>query len=1816
MAGRHEFAGSRMRMPLLLASFFVVLLCQPGPALAADPLCIPTLRVEADSIRSDDNRGFLLNVFNAPVVLTTPAGIVNDINTAIVQNTPNLVTIEAVQLYPTDAPPRIQLTFKKVATFQIYSNYSVTLNLPSSLFVSGTPCGPVTFIIHPSPGKVSANVPVGISEIDINTVDVSFTVTVENDLFTMAYVHTRKPVPSGIHIFATLVGAAPAQAMTIRIAKNDTFNLLSGQSEKVAFVFPRQIMLTQLTPLTADTGGIDTDITLHIAGAQPFINIEYGNTDGVMYSEDVWDGTAVIALSLLGDKWIPDASLWTAAATKPTYTPSRPLQKYGFDYFLAKGLLPIVNVSTRRVWFRFPPMPGFTLSSVPVTSLDVAGFDNLASEHTVIQPVSIRVLKAKPASVQVVWGGAAFDRRKPLTEADLRRSGLSLTVSLKYNIFAEPVNFVALKDIFTRTTARILNTAGLSGKVTNLTTLTLWLPAQPTYDIPRNDIVNVTVTGALTETRVQPFKPSAGFTIQTFSGASKCDLLTPFPLDETRIRDVSGPPLNITLAIVTGSDSFCFSTATVAQLTGSIAFTIDQPDAIIQLPIIRTTATTIVFDVPKNPDFQINQDNFLSLVVPQALMCSLEPCKALQNPGPSYPVSRLQVVIRTTPGLLFATFPNITETEMRSNSYTVEMFLVGDTFAIGSAQEFTFRPQFQITPSDPNRRAFVSSILGGVVAVVKAANKSLAVMTIPRNASYDCAATETIKVIIDPTLTGSQLRPESRANDMVISAVQGSMIASIARNATVHEIDVWNGTFAFTVTLVDELFNTPTAIATDLRATVVSPNVPSERGVLSQLTTYLADAAIQVNAMRSTVTVTLQKTEYFDILTPEAIVLTFGPASVASGVAPINNTYILYVVPDHGRVKVAGSATFAPTLQVVNGDNLVYTLTLVADLWRTDVEFDTKDFCVFEGSTCSPFISDQDRRRQVTVSFARNLGYFLTINRTYPIDLPAKYFLSGEPPTGGPSLFIYVTSGVVSWSFVRAVSTISEEDVRDGALPQITATVSGDKFSVPTDVRSALIAGVSCRNAAGNVSTDPYGFCARAATLFQGLEFAITDNAVMRLQMQGDTLYDIYEAETVTLYLGPTAFQSRLAPNRSYSFTFIVTPSSGRYFLSGTLSGLTQADINIPSRASKVRIDITLHGERWIPNATLAVAALLDGGLDSDSRSSSIRGFLAAAGKILNPDAAGALDSTYRVLTLHFLPLTTFTVFETELVTISVPATAVLSRRLPARDDSAPTGFRLNKPLGVVTVTPTNVFADEVRTTGANVTISITGASWRPLTLGAAKLSTYITTQSGPIEEPKGFAVYRTQLLSTLERNGAQVTSSVFVVPIARTPNYDLSRPEVISLQLLADWVVENVNTDPAMAQIRFDPDYPSVEVVVDVQSNNGAFDVDKWVAVVANALGLGPEDILLDPGTPRVEDKIPAPNRYRRVAFHVRYELSRDPKADPDLPLLYDNTAAKLFVGVDRSFSLRSFNAVTTFLNSTPPGEDFWLHLANPDYVADTGPALGASTIYLLSFTGGILVVFAGVFAWRKANAGKSRPSMRWKSALPGTGNDVLQRKDGLGAEEDEAALRKTAEVLYAGQRAEIPVLRVKDVHEHTAVADRGTTGPSSATFRTAVLHRVAAEEDTEEFGGLLDLPLRLYSGQASAAAAAAEDGSPGRAGYSSTYAPPSFLERMEASRGGGRVHPPVPQPGPGTGGRPMASLSLSSPLSSSSGRAIDDASLDALLGHSALFPDEVDALEARRKRAAEAEQRNRIEYSRDTPYRPLKSKYAVGDHTDYSLL
>ena len=1726
--------------------------------LAAAIECQLATPMTAAKIRSEDDRSMTVSVTGGLVALTTPADAVTRVNAQIV-STMGQFSVESLTLMQSVGGTNfIMMSAVQVAGYTVYDLDNVTLTFVPDLFFGGVPCAPIVFLVAKSPGVLQvASVPAALSEITINTVDVTFDVAVAFDEFVSRGFRVTSIVSSFLRLTAA-PAPVPNDKTAIRFTlhRNSSFNIAPGSDQVIRLDFPAGMMRTGLSPVMPDDA-LNPFVAITVQASPPLIGIvDFHNSDGALRCEDLWDGKAQVTLSLLGDTWLPDLTVWMDIHSGPAYTPQPPLQPYSFTYFLARGFRPKVTINGRNATISFPGMTGFTLSNVATDSLVVSGLNSLHLERSEIVPIPMRILQVRPDSAYIEWQSAQLwqspSRSNTVSETLLRRQNLDIEVRVRYTVFTSPPNVFNWRQTFTArlgskfTAANSIVIANVTTR-TPLTKVTLRLPPNPSFDVTRSEVVNMTLLPSIFEaSKLRIVNRKNFFTISSFQGTAVCSLELPPLLNESTVRDVTQPPLLINISIVKGADTFVdvggdyemlfrnLDATTVDDISSPTGYRVAQ-----NLRVLAVEPTKIIMQLTRSADFQLNQDGFVGLTVPPEMMASLEPCKAFPSAVAPNPISFLQFSIRAMPGRITGTFPTITEVDMRTKEIVATVTFEGDSFFVGaSVSNGTFRPFFDVTPPDtnPTARGFAIAIAKGVVAT--ATNSSAVIRFLP-NATYDAARTETVFLRVDAALTTSRLVPVMDIVPLIITAVNGNLTASLPTtngSATLEETMINDGGYVFNFTLQYERW-VPATVSQRVRSSLQVITAFLAGGMAGNVDTIFANDAFSFDGLQQTMTIRLKPAPFYDITAPETFSIGFTPDCFVSGLVPSGATTFTFTVANStGFAEVSGTAVLAGTRDLIDG-GVFYVISLHYDKWTPEIvsAVDGADICVLgrnpSPSSCTRAVSAD--LRNLTVVF-QSLPDAPTVNTTSTIRLQPQYFASGRLPRGNLDLRVYVTPGRARINFLGGISQLPEDQFRDGTVPMLEAVINGDRFFDAPQVKASLVASVTCHSDASqrlnnlgiaSVSTaapssqenQPFGFCARAAILFETVRFSCQASATnggsdCAIYLQADANFDVFVPETVTLFLTGSSVQSRLSPNANT--TFVITPTAGRFFVSTSFqSTLFSRSISAPEPLETSTVEVSLYGERWMDDPTEAMTQLLPT-ITSDAANRETDGFERHRSVILAPTSSPRLSSANRVLTMRLLPAPGYNIFSPEIISIKPPASSVLSGIAPVLA-SVPGTFTIRPSLGQVTSSPASTTATAVRDTGVNLTLTLTNDQWDSVALiDFTTVSAAVTTSASPAEEPHGFAVNRGVMMKAMEKTGALVKSTSLFLAMQPAPGYALLKSEVITIQIPRSWL----NSKNLPTKVRHDfivrPEYPVAEAVifggVNGSSASVAPDIASWTDRVANTLGVSPTQIEVYRFV--AEPKVAPSFGYWRISFRVITAEAVAAKANSGnittgaantsatIYELYDNAASSVFVNLDRSFARTAFNVSLAFFNnSEPPAAEFarlaGVNAAGPD---DGNVGLALNLRYLLYITGAIIVALVVALAVFKYRNRSSLPSQRWATSTR-TGNLSLQERaaDRANGVDDPLATTDAEERLlalhmYRGQTIEHMTLAgstaaIKARGDPLFASDR--EGPSSQRpepsnrfiasplLATGAHSRFDENDDLDDTG--YDVPMFMYSGQ-----------------------------------------------------------------------------------------------------------------------------------------
>lgn len=1640
----------------------------PGSRISGLLSCTPLNHLSEASLRSADERGLTLAIGGGLLVATPPLNAAVMVNMHLRSRSRRLA-VETIEFITSRVPNLLSIIFVQRTDYDIAVNDTATLYINHTFFAGNRACPPVRFAVRPLPGQLNgSSAPAFITEISINTADVSFTVDISEDEFA----HAALPVvfapsqPSGLAVSTALVNGSTRQ-LTITFLRNETFNIRNNETFTATFFFTRGVVRSGRPPSFNDGVHTGTSLVVSITGSRPLVLVSYDEAvDGVrgITSEAMWDGRGRVHLQLVGDSWVQDPGLWLSEDFGPTYAVLQPTQAFGMEFCLRTSARPNVTLSPKVATLLFPPCVGFTLSTAAAQEVQMTRMNKLVTEGEFsLQSISFQTLRVRSTSIVLRFYGTAFEQ-PPIAENDVRIRGITFGVEVKYNVFSTTLATGDLRPVIIAPIGSSLSAAEINFVHVNLTNLVITLPAQESYDITNNEIINVTMFRTLFAAQLDIPSPTSGFVIRALSGTVTPTCSAPaVDLNERMVR--SNDNLTFTVVISGGEDEFCWnrtiSDATIIPTTR---------EGLLNITLIEKLPRLMRFAIARNPNYDIRREDLIVVTVPPVLMCSLEKCLPKPNTQETLVLSVQRIY-----GQLFLTLPTVDEAYMRTNTFYAEMYVRGDQFLSS-----LFRPRFEVVGGDSDR-GFAASVMPGVVARRDDANRSRAILEFVGNASYDIRTQETISVVLDAFLLAGALPPVNEiTTPLVVTVVPGVVVPSIPARTTIEEDVVTRGGFQFTVELLYDRWNQsvlPRVVQDDIRVVnpiTGAPAVVFQRdGMATRKNAIFGDAAFAYDSSGSILTVTLQMGRGYDIQTVEAFTLSFKADTTYSRRPPLNDTITFVVNPTPGSIFANGSALFAPLRSVIAG-GLGYTITVRNDLWVSAAEQGKAVLCPV--GPC--IITTSTDSRELSVTFQPNRNFLVRRNATYRIVLSETFLASNLVPSGTVELLVYVTEGVVSFAPMELQYT--EDDVRGGTGPSIRAEVFGDSFVDERSVRDSLVNGVECvslpAETAGGAptpapapgpplpptpttsvgsGTNRYGFCARAVVLFGGVNFELkpqTDGSpngpqlltMAPLQPDGD--YDIYEPEVVTIAFTALALASRMAPlRRDSTVSFRVVPTPGRFFISGAFQGLSERVLQT-GEGLHASLVFTLHGERWAGNASVAAKMLL-AGITSARPLAEPSGFTRYKEEILAPSGA-ALSTDERVLTLLFLRAPGFDISSDETVNIAMTGAAVRSGIAPILQ-SATSSFVITATGGVIRSEPATATAQVVRDRGLAVTLQITDGAWDiDVVKVLANLDAAITPLSSPQSEPHGFAVYRTRLVSTLARDVATRVAGKITLYFAPVAEYELREAETVQFTIPQSWTMNPLLPLPTSRfSIVITPDYRFAVASVRVAANT-TFNEAEWKMNAAAALGVSASVIEMS-DRPIPEPMLPSvgPNgeTYVRISFRVRSAV-----AGPEVR--YNNGVTRLFVSLDAPTLQTQFGVVAAFYADAPPSAAFWAAMqpnARQPTPAPPG-ALDAKWLYLLAGLVAVIVISLAVLAWMRR--GRSDGGVKRLRAEDVAKANALKKRLDQAAEAD----------FNADEGRDFQVATAAAVAAATAAAGRRALvgGESNVTAARAAAARVLEEQ------------------------------------------------------------------------------------------------------------------------------------------------------------
>ena len=1611
----------------------------PLRTAAAAPFCNVTTWPRESGIRTPGRGAVRIDISGATLAASVPP---NSTGRLGLTSTTGLVKPQMIVFVTDELPHYIQINLATVSQYEIFEDDHVGFSIPSDFFVGeAVGCPNLDFTIRPSAGVIGLDtLPFLVTEVDITQGDVTFPLIVTFDQFmsdNVTWNLTR--FDAGLTIGFALRSPPPSSILDVTIYKNASFNIPRFETIELDIVFPPSMMRSGEAPII----GIEiyrlTSVVVPIEGSKPEVRTEYRGGAVGLAAEAMWDGTANVTLRLLGDTWANTALLhWNNRTHGPSFDVSAPVQPNGFTLFLSSGAWPVAVIDARTIVLTFPSTVGFALTTEPIEEVSISNLEPMMSEYNEAISsghgcgggcgsegcfcASVRILRANTSNIRVLFISPAFDNL--MTESDVRRYGLNITITLAYDIFSTTAvgNMNIIRSIFVTNAFLSLDSIEVRTFARG-TALSLLIPPQIGYDIAEGttDMIEVKLPQSLSGTlaALTPAQSTRRFFIQS--------VRTPIcrmPVFEITEADIRSKDVAVNISVY--GDAFCFDpTPTGAPLSSPAVarFLSGIKTKHITFVLRSYTAQSLIVVFSRNYSYDISRTEIVAIPLPSELLCSLETCRADPEPLPPETANTLTIPIRHVAGTVVGTFPTLDERFFRVSDLSVEVAMIGETFAQG-----VFSVGWTVATRDPER-GFLGTIASSCDGVRTPTNFSRATISCRQSSRYDISANETVRVVIPATTVAGLLAPSAASVvPLVVTPVVGTVHADNAsRFVELTEAEVVRGGAQFSISLEYERFNVTHLTEAFVQSVVVhnnnngssasSSSAADPLGILGSAADVFAPAGFSFSLNEDQLVLTMQPAPNYDITENETFTFSVSADAVASKMAPFLNNFTVRVVPSPGAFALSGSAVFASARQVLE-EELVLNIRLVNDVWADNADFVVRDLCPLEKisatevPTCVVYVDES--RRVLTILFPPSERFSLYTNTTYTIPIKPDYIRSGLLPPEAVSMFIYVSAGRISWS---GPSVVTEEAVHGGAVPIITVRVGGDALADARAVRASLVASATCVG-----SNDRYGFCGRAEYLF-GDGFTLVGDArrQMQIRLQPNEDFDVYEAQSVTLRLSGDALVSRFNPNFNESFTFTIVPTVGQFFISGLTDTITERDISGVTRKS-LQMVLTLYGERWLSNKSRVVPLLVAGIGAGDAGSHEANGFTRYKSEIITPDGSTVSDSG-RVMTVQLAAAPDYDIYYNERVTISIVGACVLSGMAPALR-STTNSFLVLATGGLIEMKPTAITADVLRAEGVLLTLAVEGDQWKTeVVQDPVAILEAIRVGSSPQQEPNGFAVNLDTALADIRSRGSSINGTSLIITLMPMPTYSLVKPETITLFLRQGWTTSGLPLVPNEFTLTVAPVYEQVEALLDLEpfrvrnatsgalTNETTFDLTAWVAKVAAALSVAPGAIVVEyfgpePLLPEGADV----SRYRRVTFRVRNLDSSDGSGSSD-GAPYDNRAASNFVSYAPSFLDSRFSVQVAFFNNTPPDASYWLRFR---------PAVETKEAFFIPINKNIIWILAAVIAAVLVGVGVYL-YCRTRSMLGGVSRAKVvdkagTRKAALAEEAAERAKRFDRSV-YSGQ-------------------------------------------------------------------------------------------------------------------------------------------------------------------------------------------------------
>lgn len=356
-----------------------------------------------------------------------------------------------------------------------------------------------------------------------------------------------------------------------------------------------------------------------------------------------------------------------------------------------------------------------------------------------------------------------------------------------------------------------------------------------------------------------------------------------------------------------------------------------------------------------------------------------------------------------------------------------------------------------------------------------------------------------------------------------------------------------------------------------------------------------AKVAFNVTTLRSTLTFTSLADPSFYLTSDAFFQFNIPSQAIDSGIVPTPSWLAMNVTFGPPSLEASGPAFRGGTRRLLLG--MLYLIVRLLDDNFIPTSVSGPIVCPKAFDTCS--ITVDSTKRFLNISFPpQDLVIFTRTE--YRINVTQDNVASHRNISNQVSFTLDVESGILSSISLGTENAeggiaVSEAHWRDGVVGSLSFVLKGDSFvDSAVDILAALKQRTVCYP-----PSDAYGFCSRLTYMLAGTvqELEVSRQSI-RVDLQADSLFDVYRPELVVLSFGGVGTTSTFAPVFLSNLSFVVQPTNGVVTMTTTFPATAASPLaanDLRDGVKQIIWTFSLAGERWDVGSTFPFVATSSG---------------------------------------------------------------------------------------------------------------------------------------------------------------------------------------------------------------------------------------------------------------------------------------------------------------------------------------------------------------------------------------------------------------------------------------------------------------------------------------------------------------------------------------------------------------------------------------------------------------------------------------------